>query len=93
MIDNLKVMALIPARGGSKGIPGKNIIEVDGKPLISYSIKHAIESKLCDRVIVSSDSDENTSHFILFVLVSLSPHIDQRASVTSGKNEKCSCYQ
>ena len=58
MIGNLKVLALIPARGGSKGIPNKNIVDIDGKSLISYSIKHAIESKFCDRVVVSSDSDE-----------------------------------
>jgi len=58
MIDNLKVLALIPARGGSKGIPDKNIIDVSGEPLISYSIGHALSSKFCDRVIVSSDSDK-----------------------------------
>ncbi len=58
MIDDFSVVAIIPARGGSKGIPGKNIIDLGGKPLIYYSIKHAIESKFCDRVIVSSDSDE-----------------------------------
>ena len=58
MIGELSVVAIIPARGGSKGIPGKNIIDLDGKPLIHYSIRHAKESKFCDRVIVSSDSDE-----------------------------------
>mgnify|MGYP003968689777 CR=1 FL=1 len=58
MIDGFSVLAIIPARGGSKGIPGKNIIELGGSPLIHYSIKHANESRFCDRVIVSSDSDE-----------------------------------
>ena len=58
MINNLKVLALIPARGGSKGIPRKNLVDVGGKPLIVHSIRHAVESKFCDRVIVSSDSNE-----------------------------------
>ena len=58
MIDGLNVVAIIPARGGSKGIPGKNLVDLGGNPLIHYSIKHAKESKFCDRVIVSSDSDE-----------------------------------
>jgi len=58
MIDCKKVLAIIPARGGSKGIPKKNIIDLGGNPLIHYSIKQANESEFCDRVIVSSDSDE-----------------------------------
>jgi CMP-N,N'-diacetyllegionaminic acid synthase len=58
MINNLKVLALIPARGGSKGIPRKNLEDVGGKPLIVHSIRHAVESKFCDRVVVSSDSNE-----------------------------------
>lgn len=51
-----KVLALIPARGGSKGIPGKNIIEVAGLPLIAHSIRSAQKSKLIDRIVVSTDS-------------------------------------
>lgn len=53
-----KVVAIIPARGGSKRIPKKNIKNFFGKPLISYSIEKAIESKLFDRVIVSTDDKE-----------------------------------
>jgi CMP-N,N'-diacetyllegionaminic acid synthase len=53
-----KIIALIPARGGSKGIPRKNIIPVCGKPLIAYSIEAAIASKSFDRVIVSTDDTE-----------------------------------
>jgi CMP-N,N'-diacetyllegionaminic acid synthase len=50
-----KVLALIPARGGSKGVPGKNIRTIAGKPLIAHSIIQAQESKIVDQVIVSSD--------------------------------------
>jgi N-acylneuraminate cytidylyltransferase len=53
-----KVVALIPARSGSKGVPGKNIKPLAGFPLIAYSIKAALKSKLIDRVIVSTDSAE-----------------------------------
>lgn len=51
-------VALIPARGGSKRIPGKNIRPFAGKPIIAYSIEAATASGLFDRVIVSTDSDE-----------------------------------
>lgn len=54
----LKVVALIPARGGSKGIPKKNIRLVKGYPLIAYSIAAAKLTKNIDRVIVSTDSTE-----------------------------------
>ena len=53
-----KCIAIIPARGGSKRIPRKNIKEFHGKPLIAYSIQTAIESKLFDRIIVTTDDDE-----------------------------------
>ena len=51
-----QVCALIPARSESKGVPDKNIRLFEGKPLIAYSIKAAINSNLIDRVIVSTDS-------------------------------------
>ena len=57
----MKILAIIPARGGSKGIKNKNIIDVCGKPLIQYSIDLALDLKaisLVDEVIVSTDSDE-----------------------------------
>ena len=56
-IDN-KVVAIIPARGGSKRIPNKNIKLFAGQPIISYSIREAQETELFDRVIVSTDSLE-----------------------------------
>lgn len=58
MVHNKKVLALIPARGGSKGIKNKNIIDLNGLPLIAYSIRAAKESKYIDDVIVSTDSLE-----------------------------------
>lgn len=57
MINN-KVIAIIPARGGSKRIPNKNIKLFAGQPIISYSIKAAQAADLFDRVIVSTDSEE-----------------------------------
>lgn len=50
------MIAIIPARGGSKGLPGKNIKQLCGKPLIAYSIEAALNSKYIDRVIVTTDS-------------------------------------
>jgi CMP-N,N'-diacetyllegionaminic acid synthase len=55
---NMRVVAFIPARGGSKGIVEKNIKNLAGKPLIAWSIEQARASKLIDRVIVSTDSLE-----------------------------------
>jgi N-acylneuraminate cytidylyltransferase len=54
----MKCPAIIPARGGSKGIPNKNIMDFAGKPLIAWSILQALESTVVDAVYVSSDSDE-----------------------------------
>lgn len=51
-------IAIIPARGGSKGVPGKNIRPLDGKPLIAYSIEVACEAKLVDQVFVSTDNSQ-----------------------------------
>ncbi|MDP3991322.1 MAG: acylneuraminate cytidylyltransferase family protein [Candidatus Colwellbacteria bacterium] len=55
-----KILALIPARGGSKGIPGKNIVDVGGLPLIAYSIKTARQAKLVNKVVVATDGEEIT---------------------------------
>ena len=54
----MKVIAIIPARGGSKGVPGKNKKIIDGKPLISYTIEAALQSKLLSQTWVSSDDPE-----------------------------------
>ncbi len=51
-------LAIIPARGGSKRLPRKNILDLNGKPLIAYSIEVGLKSKYIDKVVVSSDDDE-----------------------------------
>ncbi len=58
MIDNKSILAVIPARSGSKRIPNKNILFLGGKPLISWSIEAGLNSRYIDKVIVSSDSDD-----------------------------------
>ena len=52
------IIGLIPARGGSKGVPNKNIRVICGKPLIVWTIEKAKSSRLLDRVVVSTDSDK-----------------------------------
>lgn len=58
MYKNKRILAIIPARGGSKGIPKKNIIDILNKPLLHYSIKSAKESKYLDKIIISTDDKE-----------------------------------
>ena len=58
MIVGKRVLGLIPARGGSKGLPGKNIRVIGGKPMIAWTIEAARESAYLDSVILSSDDDE-----------------------------------
>lgn len=55
---NKKIVAIIPARGGSKGVPRKNIKPICGRPLIAWSIEAAKKSKYIDRVIVSTEDRE-----------------------------------
>ncbi len=57
MISGQKVLGVIPARGGSKGVPGKNLRMVQGKPLVAWTILAAQGSHFLDRVILSSDDD------------------------------------
>jgi N-acylneuraminate cytidylyltransferase len=58
MVERAEVLAIIPARGGSKGIPRKNIRSFAGYPLLSYSIAAGLQSKWVTRVIVSTDDEE-----------------------------------
>ncbi len=58
MINGKKILAIVPARGGSKGIPKKNTKLINGKPLVVWSVLAAKNSKYIDRVIVSTDSKE-----------------------------------
>jgi len=53
-----KYLAIIPARGGSKRLPNKNILDLNGKPLIAWSIEAAKKSKFIDEIVISSDSEE-----------------------------------
>jgi CMP-N,N'-diacetyllegionaminic acid synthase len=53
-----KVLCTICARGGSKGVKNKNIKHINGKPLIAYTIGQAIESKLFEHIVISTDSDD-----------------------------------
>ena len=57
MYENNTFLAIIPARGGSKRLPGKNVLDLNGKPLIAWSIEAGLKSKYVDKVVVSSDSD------------------------------------
>lgn len=57
MIDGKRVLLVIIARAGSKGLPGKNAREVAGRPMITHSIDHARESSLVDRIVVSTDGE------------------------------------
>jgi len=53
-----KIIAVIPARGGSKSIPRKNLVQFKGNPLVVHSIRHGLSSKLIGRVIVSTEDEE-----------------------------------
>ncbi|OSM00114.1 acylneuraminate cytidylyltransferase family protein [Magnetofaba australis] len=54
----MKTLAIIPARGGSKGLPRKNVLKLRGKPLVAYPIAAAMASGACDRVFVTTDDAE-----------------------------------
>jgi CMP-N,N'-diacetyllegionaminic acid synthase len=54
----MKILAIIPARGGSKGVPGKNIKLLNGKPLLAYTSEIALQSKKLTEVIVSTEDDQ-----------------------------------
>ena len=57
-MSEIKILGLIPARGGSKGIPMKNLYPFNNKPLIQWTIESALESNLLDKIIVSTDDDD-----------------------------------
>jgi N-acylneuraminate cytidylyltransferase len=81
----MKVLAIIPARGGSKGIPKKNITDVLGKPLIHWSIEAAIKSEFITDIVVSSDDDdilENVSKFNGIIKIKRPSDLAQDSSPT-----------
>ena len=61
MLGNKKVLAIIPARGGSKGLPGKNIKILGGKPLIAWTLDAANKSSIIDKTVVSTDCPDIAS--------------------------------
>lgn len=58
MYNGKTFLAIIPARGGSKRLPRKNILELSGKPLLAWTIEAGLNSKFIDKVIVTSDNNE-----------------------------------
>jgi CMP-N,N'-diacetyllegionaminic acid synthase len=58
VIDSQRVLGLVPARGGSKGLPGKNILPLTGKPLIGWTIEQALRSELLDAIVVTTEDPE-----------------------------------
>ena len=74
-----QAVAIIPARGGSKRLPRKNVLPFNGRPIIEYTIEAALESGCFDRVIVSSEDDE-----ILEVASGAGAEIDRRSNELSG---------
>jgi len=58
MYKNKTFLAIVPARGGSKRLPRKNVLDLNGKPLIAWSIEAGINSKYIDEVMVTTDDDE-----------------------------------
>lgn len=58
MLDNKTFLAIIPARGGSKRLPRKNVLDLAGKPLVAWTIEAGLKSKYIDQVIVTSEDEE-----------------------------------
>ncbi|MEL6714570.1 MAG: acylneuraminate cytidylyltransferase family protein [Planctomycetota bacterium] len=58
MIDGRRVLALVPARGGSRGLPRKNVLPLGGRPLIAWTVEAALGCPLIDRVVLSTDDEE-----------------------------------
>lgn len=58
MINDKKVLVIVPARSGSKGLKNKNILQIEGKPLLGWPITAALKSKYVDEVVLSTDSEE-----------------------------------
>lgn len=86
MIDNRRVVAIVPARGGSKGIPGKNLREVGGMSLLHRALHAAIACRYVDAVVVSSDDAailEHASHVPGVIALQRPPDLASDASAMS----------
>ena len=68
MIKNKSIIAIIPARKGSKRLVGKNMLDLNQKPLIAWTIEEALKSKYIDNIIISTDDEKiiNLSFFTFF---------------------------
>ena len=86
MIEDLKVLAIIPARGGSKGLKGKNIAPINGVPLLAYSIQAAQKSKYVDLCVVSSDCPR-----ILELAKAYDSEVIQRPAQLAGDSANSEC--
>lgn len=85
-LNSLKVFGLIPARSGSKGIKNKNMIEVNGKPLVDYSIDASKASHYVDETFLSSNSKEILDHGLLRN-ISIVKRPDKYASDEANAND------
>lgn len=81
------MLAIIPARGGSKRLPGKNIKLLNGKPLIAYTIEAALKSKYITKVLVSTDCDEIAKVAIEYGAIVPELRPDYLASDSSSSND------
>lgn len=63
----MKIISIIPARSGSKGIKNKNIVKINSKPLIYFTIKQSLKTKLIQRTIVSTDSKKLPKYHVNMV--------------------------
>lgn len=85
--DGKKVIGLIPARGGSKGIARKNLLPILGKPLIQYTIEAALNSKYIDEILVSSEDEEILAFAQKFPRVRALRRPEEFAADSSSPNE------
>lgn len=83
MQADLKILAVIPARTGSKRLPAKNTMPLGGRPLIEWTISAAIESECFDEIVVSSDGDE-----ILALALGLGVQAQKRPDVLASDTAK-----
>ncbi len=82
--DPATTIAIIPARGGSKRLPRKNVVDFFGKPIIAYTIEAALESGCFRRVVVSADDDE-----ISDVARRFGAEVDRRPALLAGDDIGC----
>lgn len=72
----MRIIGIIPARGGSKGIPGKNLIPLNGIPLIQHTIREALNSSLSD-LILTTDSEEIAKQYVPYKTIIRPPELAQ----------------